>query len=96
MLFAVLALLASGCGQDNKGDAKSSGQEGRSVENGNHGTEGHDKGDYSRWWCDEHGLPEEVCDLCHPEFREAEKARGNWCEHDRVKASCFISTPAQG
>lgn len=49
--------------------------------------------DHSGWWCDEHGLPEEVCDLCSRKFREAEKKKGNWCEHDRVKSSCFKCNP---
>src|SRR6476620_9079491 len=45
------------------------------------------------WWCDEHGLPEEICDLCSKKYREAEKKKGNWCEHDRVKTSCFKCNP---
>lgn len=49
--------------------------------------------DHSGWWCDEHGLPEEVCDLCSRKFREAEKKKGNWCEHNRVKSSCFKCNP---
>jgi hypothetical protein len=49
--------------------------------------------DHSGWWCDEHALPEEVCDLCSKKYREAEKKKGNWCEHNRVKTSCFICTP---
>ena len=52
-----------------------------------------DKGDHSGWWCDEHGLPEHVCDLCSKKYREAEKAKGNWCEHNRVKSSCFKCNP---
>lgn len=51
------------------------------------------KGDHSGWWCDEHGLPESVCDLCSKKYRSAEKAKGNWCEHDRVKTSCFKCNP---
>ena len=49
--------------------------------------------DHGGWWCNPHGLPEEVCDLCSKKYREAEKKKGNWCEHDRVKTSCFICTP---
>lgn len=49
--------------------------------------------DHSDWWCNEHGLPEAVCDLCSKKYREAEKAKGNWCEHDRVKSSCFKCNP---
>jgi hypothetical protein len=49
--------------------------------------------DHSGWWCPEHGLPEEVCDLCDKSYRNAEKKKGNWCEHDRVKTSCFKCNP---
>lgn len=49
--------------------------------------------DHSGWWCDEHALPESVCDLCSKKYRETEKAKGNWCEHNRVKTSCFKCNP---
>lgn len=51
------------------------------------------KDPHSGWWCDEHALPEDVCDLCSRKYRESEKKKGNWCEHDRVKTSCFKCTP---
>jgi hypothetical protein len=97
-IFAALAVLAAGCGQqDNKGgEAKDAGKD-RAVAKNDGGKTGpgkaEDAGDHSGWWCDEHGLPEHVCDLCSKKFREAEKARGNWCEHNRVKSSCFKCNP---
>ena len=49
--------------------------------------------DHSGEWCDEHGMPEAICDLCQKKYRESEKAKGNWCEHNRVKSSCFKCNP---
>jgi hypothetical protein len=87
-LFAALALIVAGCGQQQKpGDsAKNENKNKPAAEN----AAGHD---HSGWWCDEHGLPEEVCDLCSKKYRDAEKAKGNWCEHNRVKTSCFKCNP---
>lgn len=97
-LFAALAVLAAGCGQQaNKvGESKDAGRE-RAVAKNDGGTGepagSAETGDHAGWWCDEHGLPEDVCDLCHKKYREAEKAKGNWCEHNRVKTSCFKCNP---
>ena len=78
-LFAALAVLAAGCG----GSSSSSPKENKVAA----------KDDHAGWWCDEHALPEEVCDLCSKKYRAAEKAKGNWCEHERVKSSCFKCSP---
>ncbi len=51
------------------------------------------KPNHSGYWCKEHGMPEAVCDLCDDDYKEAEKAKGNWCEHKRVKSSCFKCNP---
>ena len=97
-LFAALAVLAGGCGKtaNTGGEAKEAGKD-RSIAKADGGTKdagkAEGKGDHAGWWCDEHALPEEVCDLCHKKYREAEKAKGNWCEHDRVKTSCFKCNP---
>jgi hypothetical protein len=93
-LFAALALSAGGCGQTapTGGEAKGPGKD-KAVVKGDGDKKAGDGGDHSGWWCDEHGLPEEVCDLCSKKFREAEKAKGNWCEHNRVKSSCFKCNP---
>ena len=53
--------------------------------------EGHAHGG---WWCDEHGVPEEVCGLCSTKVAAEFKARGNWCdEHDRPDSQCFLCHP---
>ena len=91
-LFAALAVLAAGCGQTapTGGDAKGAGKD-KAVAKADGKAE--PSGDHSGWWCDEHALPEEVCDLCSKKYRAAEKAKGNWCEHERVKSSCFKCNP---
>jgi hypothetical protein len=46
------------------------------------------------WWCDEHGVPEEDCALCHPKLIADFKAKGDWCEkHNRPDSQCFICHP---
>lgn len=92
-LFAALALVA-GCNQDKGGESKNSGKDKPVAKaDDKKGDSKKVEGDHSGWWCDEHGLPEEVCDLCSKKYREAEKAKGNWCEHNRVKTSCFKCNP---
>ncbi|MBA4068187.1 MAG: hypothetical protein C0501_31700, partial [Isosphaera sp.] len=102
-LSAALALAVAGCGKkddtggkdqpvvkrDGYGDRDGPNKGGDKKDPG----KVRDGGDHSGWWCDEHALPEEVCDLCSRKYREAEKAKGNWCEHNRVKTSCFKCNP---
>ena len=46
------------------------------------------------WWCDEHGVPEEVCALCNKKVAAGFKGKGDWCtEHDRPESQCFICHP---
>ena len=46
------------------------------------------------WWCNEHGVPEEVCALCNVKLAGDFKAKGDWCkEHDRPDSQCFICHP---
>ena len=91
-LLAALAVLAAGCGQTapTGGDAKGTGKDKAAAKADG---KAEPAGDHSGWWCDEHALPEEVCDLCSKKYRAAEKAKGNWCEHERVKSSCFKCNP---
>ena len=97
-LFASIAVLAGGCGKAGQPISETKGSEKEKVVAQNTGDKKgtgniEDTGDHSGWWCPEHGLPEHVCDLCSRKFREAEKAKGNWCEHNRVKTSCFKCNP---
>jgi len=46
------------------------------------------------WWCNEHGVPEEVCGLCDKKLAAKFKADGDWCkEHDRPESQCFACHP---
>lgn len=90
-VLALMAALAAGCSQTSSPSTppKEPGKD-KTVAKADKPA---DKGNDAGWWCDEHGLPESVCDLCDSKYRAAEKAKGNWCEHDRVKSSCFKCNP---
>jgi len=46
------------------------------------------------WWCDEHGVPEEVCAQCNTKLVADFKGKGDWCEkHNRPDSQCFICHP---
>jgi len=46
------------------------------------------------WWCDEHGVPEEVCAQCNAKLVADFKAQKDWCEkHNRPDSQCFICHP---
>src|SRR5438309_1592996 len=51
-------------------------------------------GDHSGWWCDEHGVPEEMCGQCSAKAAKEAKAKGDWCsKHERPDSQCFICHP---
>lgn len=88
-LFAVTALVIiaasfTACGKTDKSAATTDG--GKEV-----AVEGHSHGGY---WCDEHGMPEEVCAQCSAKLAADFKAKGDWCEkHNRPESQCFICHP---
>ncbi len=46
------------------------------------------------WWCDEHGVPEEVCAQCNSKVAAEFQKKGDWCkEHDRPDSQCFKCHP---
>ena len=46
------------------------------------------------WWCDEHGVPEDMCTRCDATLVAKFKADGDWCkQHDRPDSQCFICHP---
>src|SRR5690348_4829722 len=46
------------------------------------------------WWCDEHGVPEEVCARCNTKLVADFKAKNDWCkEHERPDSQCFVCHP---
>jgi hypothetical protein len=96
----VLTLVAAGglvvgCGpMENKGgEAKGQGghAEADSDARGAEKNKGHD---HSGWWCDEHGVPEEVCAQCNARLAAEYQKKGDWCkEHDRPDSQCFLCHP---
>jgi len=49
---------------------------------------------HDAWWCDEHGVPEEVCARCNTKLVADFKAKGDWCkEHDLPDSQCFVCHP---
>ena len=54
-----------------------------------------EKTKHDHWWCEEHGIPEEVCSMCSAKAAAKFKKDGDWCEkHDRAKSQCFICDPS--
>lgn len=52
------------------------------------------KSAHGEWWCDEHGVPEEICAQCSSKLAAEFKKKGDWCkEHDRPDSQCFICHP---
>lgn len=49
---------------------------------------------HGEWWCDEHGVPEEICARCKPDLVADFKKKNDWCDkHDRPRSQCFICEP---
>lgn len=68
-----------------------SGEKAGAVAEASGGTSSHS---HEGWWCDEHGVPEEVCALCNSKLVADFKAKGDWCEkHNRPDSQCFICHP---
>ena len=80
MTFAAASL--TGCG---KAPSRADSPAAKTVSNG-HSHDG--------WWCDEHGVPEEVCGLCSSKLAAEFQKKGDWCkEHDRPDSQCFVCHP---
>jgi cobalt-zinc-cadmium efflux system membrane fusion protein len=66
----------------------------KASENAVPATQASDEHSHEGWWCNEHGVPEEVCALCSTNIAADFKAKGDWCkEHDRPESQCFICHP---
>jgi hypothetical protein len=60
------------------------------------GEKGKSETTHSTWWCEEHGVPEEMCSICMSEAaaRRKYKDNGDWCkEHNRAQSQCFKCDP---
>jgi cobalt-zinc-cadmium efflux system membrane fusion protein len=84
-LVPVVLVALAGCGNQ----SKTEGPERRTAKVD--GQKGHD---HSAWWCDEHGVPEEVCTRCNSKLVKKFKDEGDWCKkHNRPDSQCFICHP---
>jgi hypothetical protein len=97
-LFAGFALIAGGCNQaeTKSGQTKDKGPTAKEkpAQVAAAKQDEKKKDDHSGWWCDEHGVPEEVCGQCNAKLAAEFKKKGDWCkEHDRPESQCFICNP---
>jgi cobalt-zinc-cadmium efflux system membrane fusion protein len=50
--------------------------------------------EHGEWWCNEHGVPEEVCAQCKTELVAEFKTKEDWCrDHERPDSQCFVCHP---
>jgi cobalt-zinc-cadmium efflux system membrane fusion protein len=90
MTLIALALVALGIGLAGCSQAPPSAPPAAQTAGAGH-SHGHS---HDGWWCDEHGVPEEVCALCNSKVAADFQAKGDWCkEHDRPDSQCFICHP---
>jgi cobalt-zinc-cadmium efflux system membrane fusion protein len=77
-LCVALAMFAAGCGKTDNMGAASAQPPPK----------------HDGWWCDEHGVPEEVCAICNVKLVADFKAKGDWCkDHERPDSQCFVCHP---
>jgi cobalt-zinc-cadmium efflux system membrane fusion protein len=80
---AVVGISIVACSKSNNGGAAGSAAVKEVAEHNHEG-----------WWCDEHGVPEEVCAQCDPKLVADFKAKNDWCDkHNRPDSQCFICHP---
>jgi hypothetical protein len=83
-------MLAAGCSPAHKGGEVTEKGKGKSVARNDDKKEH----DHSGWWCEEHGIPEEICAQCNGKLAADFKKKGDWCaDHDRPKSQCFKCDP---
>jgi hypothetical protein len=87
---ALLLILSVGCAQRD-GVSSPNAQAATSAESSTSESAGHA---HDGWWCDEHGVPEEVCAQCNSKLAAEFQKKGDWCkEHDRPDSQCFVCHP---
>ena len=51
---------------------------------------------HDEWWCQEHGVPEEVCSLCNKQAAAKFQDEKDWCKiHNRAQSQCFKCDPSK-
>jgi hypothetical protein len=84
LVFGICGLLAAGCNKPASEEKPAATPAAQTSAGHTHGA----------WWCDEHGVPEEVCGLCSKKVADDMKTKGDWCrEHDRPDSQCFVCHP---
>lgn len=93
---AVLVIALS-CGCSPTGTAPAQAEKAKSATQQQHSVNADKKDsghDHSGWWCNEHGVPEDVCALCNSKVAAEFQKKGDWCkEHDRPDSQCFKCHP---
>lgn len=84
-MLALAGILLTGCTPaEKKSQAKADGKKEFKM-----GTK------HDGWWCQEHGIPEDICSLCSADAAAGFKKEGDWCKlHDRAKSQCFKCDPS--
>ncbi|HWY85522.1 MAG TPA: hypothetical protein VNX28_02295 [Gemmataceae bacterium] len=95
MVAALAAALAgTACNKnDKKGDPHSKANIDPKIEKG----ESMAATAHEGWWCQEHGVPEEICSICMSQAAAKKKFKdnGDWCKlHDRAQSQCFKCDPS--
>lgn len=93
VVLGLFTLLAVGCAKSEAEHAEHGDHEEHAVDAtaASHSEGGHEHG---AWWCDAHGVPEEVCALCDTKLAADFQKKGDWCaEHDRPDSQCFKCHP---
>src|SRR5487761_609528 len=90
-LSMMLALTLAGCGASAKNAGLAATPPATAIDETSGGDSGHS---HDGWWCNEHGVPEEVCAQCNTKVAAEFKAQGDWCgEHDVPESQCFVCHP---
>lgn len=80
-VFAVMVFAVVGCGESSGTGKPLMAKREKAHEHG-------------EWWCDEHGVPEDVCAQCHAKLVAGFKEKKDWCDkHNRPDSQCFICHP---
>lgn len=96
-LLGLATVFAVGCGQTNTAQpvAEEAKADEHDHDHDTHMASSEEAGaGHDGWWCNEHGIPEEVCSMCNSKVAAEFQKKGDWCkEHDRAESQCFICHP---
>lgn len=98
VLLTCGAYFAIGCGKTEPNPTEKGGADATPMSSEKHDRDddhaAHEGHSHDGWWCDEHGVPEEVCAQCDSKVAAKFQKDGDWCqEHDRPQSQCFVCDP---